>query len=60
MDGEVETVAVAGDVMWEEIKGRKDDVGWGADREGELVDDEKRRGEERRWEIGDEFGDFEC
>ena len=32
--------AVAGDVMWEEVESRKDNVGWGADREGELVDGE--------------------
>ena len=40
MDGEVETVAVAGDVMWEEVESGKDNVDWGADREGELVDGE--------------------
>ena len=60
MDGEVETVTVAGDILWGEIKSREDNVDWGADREGELVDGEVRRREERRWGIGDEFGDFEC
>ena len=40
LDGEVETVAVAGDVMWEEVESRKDNVDWGAYREGELVDGE--------------------
>ena len=59
MDGEVEAVAVAGDVMWEEIKSRKDNVDWGADREWEIVDYEMGGGEERRWGIWDEFGDFE-
>ena len=53
MDGEVETVAVSGDVMWGEIKGGANNIDWGADREGELVDGEMRRGEERRWGIGD-------
>ena len=60
MDGEVETVAVAGDVVWEEIKSREDKVDWGADRKGEIVDYEMRGGEEKRWGIGDEVGDFEC
>ena len=44
MDGEVETVAVAGDVMWEEVESIKEEnVDWGADREGELVDGEMWR-----------------
>ena len=60
MDGEVETVAVSGDVMWEEIKGGENNVDRGVDREGELVDGEMRRGEERRWGIGGGFADFEC
>ena len=59
MDGEVETVAVSRYVMWREIKGGEDNIGWGADREGELVDNEMRRGEERRG-IRDGFGDFKC
>ena len=46
MEGEVEAVAVAGDIMWEEIKSGEDNVGWCADGEGEFVDDEMRRGEE--------------
>ena len=38
MDCEVETIAVAGDVMWEEVESRKDKVDWGADRKREIVD----------------------
>ena len=57
MEGEVEAVAVAGDIMWEEIKSGEDNVGWCADGEGEFVDDEMRRGEERRWGIGEVFVD---
>ena len=60
MDGEVETVAVAGDVMGEEIKGGKDNVNWSADREGEIVDCEVGGGKERGWMIGGRFGDFKC